>query len=64
MACTHPFEIDLIYDDQGNVIGGRCPSCGMVAFKSDGFWKSIWRGTQAFFGYVPPDLVHPREEEL
>jgi uncharacterized C2H2 Zn-finger protein len=50
VACTHPFGIDPIRDAEGEIIGGRCPSCGMVAYKGDSFWTTVKRALRFIVG--------------
>lgn len=48
MACTHPFGLDWIYDDEGEIIGGRCRACKAVAYRGDSFWTTLRRGWDNF----------------
>jgi hypothetical protein len=48
VACSHPFGVEAIRNDAGEVVGGRCPACKRVAYKGDSWWVTVKR---AFFGY-------------
>jgi hypothetical protein len=41
MGCKHRGPVDPILNDAGNVVGVRCPACGMEAFAGDSRWTAI-----------------------
>ena len=41
MACRHEGAVDVILDGAGEVVGVRCPRCGMEAFAGDSRWTAI-----------------------
>jgi hypothetical protein len=55
VGCPHPFGLDKILDEDGNFIGGRCPSCGSVAYVGDSLWTLIKRN---LFGKTDRSKTH------
>lgn len=39
MGCVHPAGILPIYDENEEIIGGRCPVCKRAAFVTD---ETLW----------------------
>lgn len=52
MGCTHPYsdEVMAIRNDADEVIGLRCPACGMTAMLGDSIWRTLLEGLRAFLG--------------
>lgn len=50
MACTHPLGVEPIRDEEGEVIGARCPVCRSVALAGDSYWTRLLQIVRSFAG--------------
>lgn len=49
MACQHPFGVEIIRDESGEIIGARCPACRMTTYLGDSFWTMVKRAVRSWW---------------